>query len=181
MKFSWEHIISLLIILLLISLFCRCWRSRQHSAEMFCPCGVDLTRENLEEQFCNKKTIRYPLSSLYTQSYGSPRGEPSDNVTCPYYKRSWPVCTPCGNNTDLNCQTQAYIEPENFSDFPRDSLSCQPSCEGTPSLCANNPYGQNYEDPRWKNGRFWSEQEWAPGLPGEPANDGWYPIPNMTS
>jgi hypothetical protein len=39
--------------------------------------------------------------------------------------------------------------------------------------CAQNPYGVNYEDPRWRNLRFWYPQEWAPGLPKNP--DPWLP------
>lgn len=171
-------------------------RFYRNKGESFCPCGVDISKEEFTE--------KYPLPTLYKYSYGTPdvRGEESDDTCQPYYKRSWPVCQPCGGNTDLNCQTQSYVEPESFTNrkgleeekaekdigedfsegyigFPRDSLSCQPGCQDLQPYCQNDPYGQHYYDPRWKNGRFWTQQEWAPGLQGDPAR--WYPTAPMTS
>lgn len=99
----------------------------------------------------------------------------------PYYKRSWPTCQPCGKNTDLNCQTQSYVEPyeEPYENFPRCTTSCQPSCDQPQEPCSQNPYGKHYEDPRWKNGIFVQPQEWNPELPGDSV--GWYPTPNQLS
>lgn len=192
-----KHLLLSLLVLLLIAYGVYV---KFYQKEDFCPCGIDLTKENFKIQQCPYMK-KYPLPTLYKYSYGVPdevRGEPADNTCNPYYKRSWPVCQPCGDNTDLSCQTQAYMEPEFFTNekgleeekaekditedyigFPRTSLSCEPSCQDTQPYCSEDPYGQHYYDPRWKNGRFWTQQEWAPGLPGDPAR--WYPTAPMTS
>jgi len=156
-----------------------------------CPCGCNCSG------ICTCQRCPYsqkfPLPTLHKWACGAPgsevRGEPADDASCPYYRRSWPVCTPCGAGSDLDCQTQSYVAPETpggpqkyqcgkfegYSNFPRDSVSCSPSCETSDPLCAQNPYGQNYQDPRWLNARFWNQQEQFPGLPG----GRWYPTPNM--
>jgi hypothetical protein len=135
---------------------------------------------------------KYKLESMY-QYLQSPGNVGED---CPYYKRGWEECNPCGvSSLDNNCQNQSFVEPENLPKYPigkfegfeanqsswdikRDTLSCAPECK-TRDLCAQDPFNQHYDDPKWRQKRFWNEQEWAPGLPGEPMP--LYPTPNMTS
>jgi hypothetical protein len=86
---------------------------------------------------------------------------------------------------DGTCHTQSYVDPEvlgnlreTYDDFPRDTVSCGPSCDGSNNGCLQNPYGQNDQDPKWLNGRFWNRQETFPGIPGLGNR---YPTPNMIS
>lgn len=149
--------------------------------EMFCPCGKVIT-----EDFCpcgcscmgSCKCQNCPYRTSIPSMYGE-KDVDTTNLNCPYFRRSWGRCQPCGLATDLSCQTQAYIEPENFDNFLSSTTSCQSSCEDSLYPCDQSPYGKNYQDPRWRNERYWNRQEWAPGVPGKPTL--WYPTPNMTS
>jgi hypothetical protein len=86
----------------------------------------------------------------------------------------------CDKGTQELCDKGTQeLHQEWYEYFPRCTKSCQPSCNKQESSCSQNPYGQHYEDPRWRNGRFLQPQEWAPGLPGEPI--GWIPTANITS
>lgn len=141
-----------------------------------CPCGMDCNCDNC------------PYSKKYTVSsmYNPMKDVAVKNNSQPHFKRSWPVCSPCGL-MDGSCSVQSYVEPEEHQEyphgvyegyesngFPRSSVSCEPSCkeDGYGQSCPDNPYGQNYQDPKWLNGRFWNKQEFL---------ENWYPTPNMTS
>lgn len=116
---------------------------------------------------------RFPIQSMYSSPMDDPpRGEPPGRSERPYFVRQWPVCAP-GSPT---CLSQTYQEPEGFHNLPRDTLSCQPSCRSQPANCEQNPFLTTYENPRWRNERFFSPKEMLPGLSTE-----WYPTAPMTS
>lgn len=144
--------------------------SVQHIA--ICALAVILLLSLVRLRFCPRVKIQEAFVTL-------------DKHNSPYYKRSWPSCNPSGIN--FNCKTQGYIDPETsgpqkihsegYHNFPRDTESCSPSCATSDPRCSQNPYGQNYQDPRWLNARFWNKQEQLPGLPG----GNWYPNQTILS
>jgi hypothetical protein len=141
------------VVLIILLLFGGFWyektfREHFHEVER-CPCGCSCAGKCMCPNCPFRK--KYGISQLYHLQQNP--NLPVD-TNCPYFRRKWDPMF------------------ENFSSFPRNTLSCEKSCHTEPQGCDINPYTQHYEDPRWKNERFWRRQEWAPGLPGEP---GWYP------
>lgn len=178
--------------------FCRCVNCPYQSGTftslktpLSCPCGSvcgdpDSNSQNCKDNYYWIKPYDFP-----EKGYGCPCNR-QKCMGCLWEPRRRPRlengCIDCleqfesNNNNSLNSPVMG-IKPDlanaaglrDISDYPPNQLSpgCQPSCEVADVNCEQNAYANNYQDPKWRNLRYYQPQEYSSDMPYNP--DPWIP------